>query len=70
MHNNNYEVEDLTINNCYHIIDEKYVNISAMFGNKQVLVHIKMSEFKEMVRSLERLGDNNNDDSCGCDNNY
>ena len=63
MHNrdNNTEVQDITINNCYHIIDEKYANISAMFGNKQVMIHIKMSEFKQMVRSLQSMGI---DDNC------
>ena len=59
--NNNYEVQDLTINNCLHIIDEKYVNISALFGSKQILIHIKMSEFKQMVRSLQSMDiDDNN----------
>ena len=52
---NNIEVQDITINDCYHIIDERYVNISAMFGDKQVLIHIKMSEFKQMVRSLQSM---------------
>jgi hypothetical protein len=65
---NNFEVEDLTINNCFYIIDDKFVNISALFGTKQRIIRIKLSEFKEMVRSLQRLGDN--DSSCRCDNNY
>ena len=60
---NNTEVQDLTINDCYHIIDDRYVNISALFndGVKQVMVRIKLSEFKQMVRTLQNM---DIDDNC------
>ena len=61
---NNFETQDIVINDCYHIIDEKYVNINALLGaNKYVIIHIKMSEFKQMVRSLQSM-DIDDNDSC------